>query len=54
MPGGLTPGISAVIKPHRAVTRIIAGTSARFFMMGLPSEITLFNKIADALAVFKS
>ena len=32
------------------MTRIIAGIPARFFMMGLPSEITLFNKIADELA----
>ena len=35
------------------MTRIIAGIPARFFMMGLPSEITLFNKISDELAVMK-
>ena len=33
---------------------MIAGISARFFMMGLPSEITLFDKIADALAVLRT
>ena len=50
MPGGLTPGISAVIKRHRAGDPNNCGDPSALFHDGLPSEITLFNKIADELA----